>query len=933
MPALLGTDPLLTKQWHLKATLGSDPNKILSEFDGTGIKIGIYDDGVEKTHADLVKNYDASLELTYGGVKADPSLTGGVHGTAVAGIIAGTANNGTGGSGIATGATITGVNIFSGAAYNNYIASIQAMSKFDVVNNSWGWTGAYQDNMSVAGSFGRQFVDALDYAAKTGRGGLGTIIVNSSGNDNKVDGRDANATEFNAARQTLTVGAIGQDGDAAAYTTRGASILVSAPSSGGGASITTTDKTSGGYSATDSTDTFGGTSAAAPIITAVAALMLDANPNLGWRDVQEILAYTADHTTPASLSGGISGRMEYGWTINGANNFNGGGLHYSNDVGFGLVDAFEAVRFAEVWSKFGAAATSANEAKTSVTGTVGRTIADNATTSFNVSVSQKLKIEHVDLTLTLTHPNVNELKIELVSPDGTTSIVLDTAQGTNAFNATTWTFGSEALRGELSDGTWTVRITDTKTGNVGSVASYKLDVYGEAPTANDVYHFTNEYAKMVALDASRGIITDTNGGTDWINAAGMIHDMVLDLAPGASSTMDGQAFVKIAAGTLIENAVTGDGNDHLYGNHLANELIGGRGDDYIEGRGGADVIDGGQGNDTAGYTQSGTGVDVDLTRATQLYGDAQGDRLTSIENVTGSAFDDVLRGDSGANVLTGGAGNDVLEGRGGADVLDGGAGMDTASYASSGAGVDVDLTRAVQRGGDAEGDRLISIERIEGSRFDDVLRGDAGDNVLRGGAGNDRLYGGDGRDVLEGGDGDDTLDGGAGADVLSGGAGTDTVEYLLSDAGVRVNLGARTATGGHATGDVLIDIENLTGSQFSDILTGDSGNNVLRGEGGNDTLYGMDGDDILVGGAGNDMLYGGKGKDVFLFDQRGFGVDQIGDFEKGIDKISFAGTGIHYEDLKITKAGAYSMITFDQAGGTVMVYSQAVLDKGDFLFA
>ncbi len=767
MATVTGKDPLLAAQWHLKTLLGNDPNKIWSEFDGTGIKVGIYDDGIDKTVKDLQDNYDASRELVFGGVRADPSRGSGVHGTAVAGIIGASENNGVGGVGIAHGASLTSIDIFSGTANHNFIASIRAMSQFDVTNNSWGWSAKYSDNAAVAGSFGKQFIDALAFAADAGRGGKGTIIVNAVGNDNRTDNRDANTSEYNAARQTITVGAIGQDGDVSAYSTRGASVLVSGPTNGGGAGITTTDRTVGGYSATDATSSFGGTSAAAPMVTGIVSLMLDASNNaLGWRDVQDILSYTADHTTPAALAGGISGRMEYGWTINKADNANGGGLHYSNDVGYGMTDGFEAVRYAEVWSKFGVAEVSANEARASVAGTVNKAIADNATFQFTAVVSQAIEIEHADLTLTLTHANINDLRIELISPEGTRSIVLDVGTGVNSVANNTWTFGTDALRGELSNGTWTIKVTDTKTGAVGSVASYRLDVYGDAPSSNDVYHYNDEFFKMLALDTARGTLKDLDGGIDWINASANIDNTVINLNAGQASTWAGKTAFTIASGTVIENAVTGDGHDTLIGNASANELMGMRGNDVLEGRGGADILDGGTGIDTATYVSSTAGVDVDMKRATQIGGDAQGDTLKSIENVTGSAWADFLRGDDTLNVIQGGKGNDVIEGRRGADILDGGEGIDILSYLNSGGAVQINLATKVVTSNDAAGDVIFNFESVQGSRFGDILRGDAGANVLRGEDGNDTLYGMDGNDLIIGGTGNDAMYGGNGKDVF-----------------------------------------------------------------------------------------------------------------------------------------------------------------------
>src|SRR5262245_49661905 len=125
--------------------------------------------------------------------------------------------------------------------------------------------------------------------------------------------------------------------------------------------------------------------------------------------------------------------------------------------------------------------------------------------------------------------------------------------------------------------------------------------------------------------------------------------------------------------------------------------------------------------------------------------------------------------------------------------------------------------------------------------------------TLAGGDFDDTLSGLGGHDVLHGNGGNDTLDGGAGNDTLIGGAGSDTASYASSVAGVTVNLGAGTASGGDAAGDTLSEIENLIGSAHADALTGDGDDNVLDGGAGNDTLDGGAGDDTMIGGAGNDV--------------------------------------------------------------------------------
>ena len=198
----------------------------------------------------------------------------------------------------------------------------------------------------------------------------------------------------------------------------------------------------------------------------------------------------------------------------------------------------------------------------------------------------------------------------------------------------------------------------------------------------------------------------------------------------------------------------------------------------------------------------------------------------------------------------------------------------------------------------------------------DILFGDDGNDRLSGGNGADFLYGGNGNDRLAGGNGDDFLYGGAGVDRLVGGRGADFLDggegdkdyaiYAGSDAAVIVDLEAGFASGGHAEGDTLVNIERVTGSSFDDILVGDDNNNVLIGRDGNDVLSGGAGNDVLNGGNGDDTLIGGEGRDTFVsgegadFMDGGAGNDDRVNYRRSdegvfVDLASGTGTGGHAE--------------------------------------
>jgi Ca2+-binding RTX toxin-like protein len=423
---------------------------------------------------------------------------------------------------------------------------------------------------------------------------------------------------------------------------------------------------------------------------------------------------------------------------------------------------------------------------------------------------------------------------------------------------------------------------------------------GTGSAAGTIQNDDPEDDLLVSTPADQTL--DGGDGNDTVTYSGIATPVTVSLALGGAQATGGGGLDTLIS---IENLIGGSAGDTLTGNAGVNSLAGGLGADTLIGAAGADALDGGGGIDTADYSSSGTRVRVNLSTGAALDADAQGDTFVSIENLRGSALNDILTGDGGANVLFGGAGNDQLSGLGGADILAGGAGIDAlnggdgvdaADYSASAARVRVNLATGAGLDADAQGDTLSNIEDLVGSAFNDILTGDAGANRLAGGAGADALDGAGGNDtadysastarvrvslatgvaldahaqgdtfanienligsafndVLIGTAGVNVLSGGAGADTLDGGGDIDTADYSASAARVRVNLATGAGLDGDAQHDVLSNIENLIGSAFDDILTGSTIANALSGAAGADTL---------VGGLGADALNGGDGSDT-----------------------------------------------------------------------
>jgi len=240
---------------------------------------------------------------------------------------------------------------------------------------------------------------------------------------------------------------------------------------------------------------------------------------------------------------------------------------------------------------------------------------------------------------------------------------------------------------------------------------------------------------------------------------------------GADTLIGGTGLDTLYGGADGDSLSGGADADLLYGGAAVDTLFGGADNDTLIGGAGADIIDGDGGTDTASYADAGSGVSVTIN-GTGTLGDALGDTLVEIENLTGSGFGDTLVGDAGANVIDGGGGDDVLRGGLGGDTLIGGTGIDTASFANSATAVNANLATGTASGEGA--DVLQTIENLIGSVGNDTLTGNDGVNQLSGGSGNDTISAAGGADTVFGGMGNDTIDGGSGADLIYGGPNTVT---------------------------------------------------------------------------------------------------------------------------------------------------------------
>ena len=587
-------DPLYPQQWYLAnngdngGVAGADINLIplMGEYRGRGVSVLVNDDGIDYNHPELVTAYDRTRD---GGPTAPtddgfPSSLQNGHGTFVAGFIAAQSNNGVGMVGIADRGSITSYRVLDG----DPIGGLQRIVDFDVSNNSWGFVSPFVSDSVFTENGGQLFLAVLD-SITFGRDGLGSVAVFAAGNE-FLFGYDTNFFGLQSSPFVITVAALDrndtyrdiEDNRPLGFSTPGTSILVSAP----GTQVISTDMVgSAGYDAGDY-HTDSGTSFAAPIVSAVVALMLEANPSLGYRDVMEILAYSArwnDRTDPS-------------WNINAAENFNGGGLHFNRNYGFGAVNAHAAVRLAETW--IGQQTESNVNIVLDTSPDFG--FINPAGSSFNFIIEEEINLQHVLINIDAIFDDLSEMTISLVSPRGTESfLIFEPFNGETKPFSSQWLLTSLEFWGEDPRGQWTLRIEDTGGdgfANGGFVQSLDLSLLGSGPSNDDVYIFTNEFAFLSSQDPSRTTLSDAQG-IDTINASAVTGNVTIDLNPGSVSSIGGSPLT-IDANTIIELAFAGDGNDTLIGNAADNGLYGGRGNDILLGGGGNDILIGGVGNDT-----------------------------------------------------------------------------------------------------------------------------------------------------------------------------------------------------------------------------------------------------------------------------------------------------------------------------------------------
>jgi len=487
-------DPFFTKQWHLDS-LGSYTNEsgVLSivgnDLDilelyhqymgyngGNNIIVQVIDTGVDADHDDLIANMD--LGRSYDGETVgdpSPNLTteGYTHGTMVAGIIGASAFNAKGVRGIVPFAKIAGSNWLETQSYlgleKAWLSGVGA-NEIAISNNSWGSTYSY----------GTTEEDIMAIGTRDLRDGKGRIYLFAAGNERELNA-DANLQYSLSNRYAIAVAALKHDMSYASYSTPGANILVSgfggdyyqnSPTIGTttvmGTSVNSgdinTQTTWSADSSEDYTFVMNGTSSASPTVAGSVALVLEACPDLTWRDVRYLIAKHAKKNDPDNTL----------WSENSA------GFSHNRNYGFGLINPKGMIDDCSASSYTNLP----SEVSTERLITLNSAIADDKVWySVAVDIADALSIEWVEVTVANNSTWASDYDIYLLSPSGTRVDLILSNNGASSDWSSSWMdggfrFGTPAFMDENAQGTWRLYIRDNYTGDTGTLQTVQLKVYG-----------------------------------------------------------------------------------------------------------------------------------------------------------------------------------------------------------------------------------------------------------------------------------------------------------------------------------------------------------------------------------------------------------------------------------------------------------------------
>ncbi|XP_046626653.1 furin-like protease 1 isoform X1 [Neodiprion virginianus] len=480
--------------WYLNRGNGLDMNvqeAWAEDITGTGIVVTILDDGLEKDHPDLLRNYDPEASYDVNGQDDDPmprydAMDSNRHGTRCAGEVAAVANNSNCAVGVAYDASVGGVRMLDGDVTDAVEARSLAFNSQHIHIYSASW-GPDDDGKTVDGP-GELATRAFIEGITKGREGRGSIFVWASGNGGR-DHDNCNCDGYTNSIWTLSISSATENGLVPWYSEACSSTLATTYSSGsnGEKQVVTTDIHH------HCTGSHTGTSASAPLAAGICALALEANLRLTWRDMQHIVVRTAK---PANLKAPD-------WVTNGV------GRNVSHSFGYGLMDAGAMVKLARRWR------TVPEQHKCEVPApNIGRTIPPKSQITLMLHVKECSGVnflEHVQAKVSLTAGRRGDLQIQLTSPAGTKSTLLakrlhDASKA--GFNQ--WPFMSVHTWGERPHGSWKLEIHNEGR-YLAELGEWKLVLYGTNTSVEGDELAIGGSKGNVDVDQIQSNVVDTEG--------------------------------------------------------------------------------------------------------------------------------------------------------------------------------------------------------------------------------------------------------------------------------------------------------------------------------------------------------------------------------------------------------------------------------------
>lgn len=437
------------------------------ELSGLGVRIVIPDDGLEHTHQDLKDNYDPSISYDLNSNDGDPTprMTNpprNIHGTRCAGEIAMVANNGKCGAGIAFRAKIGGIRMLDGVSTDRVEGEALKFKHYwvDIYSNSWG----PKDDGQTLEHLGQLTTHALVDGITESRAGRGALYVFAAGNG-KVKGDNCACDGYVSSIFTMAVATCDRYGHVSPYSERCSAVIATAFSSGlNGQHVVTTDVNNG------CTQVHTGTSAAAPLVAGILALLLEAKPEITWRDAQHLIIWTSEVAPLAD---------NYGWTVNGF------GFLVHQDFGFGMVNAFNLITAAKTWDNVQESNICAVPVEIGDNNILHSDVAsqfDILTDACQGHPDGEINyLEHVQLNVDIAYPVRGDLQIVLYSPMGTRSHLLEARPlDKDSYGFSGWTFSTLHSWGENPRGLWIIQIFDVRGNNIenGLIHKLKLILHG-----------------------------------------------------------------------------------------------------------------------------------------------------------------------------------------------------------------------------------------------------------------------------------------------------------------------------------------------------------------------------------------------------------------------------------------------------------------------